>query len=67
MAVVMARPRGGRYVCPRPSEAAGRGLAVVRCGRVWEVRDACGVVSWASTLDAAIAEAARHERGGSAR
>jgi hypothetical protein len=39
-----------------------RGLIVVRYGPVWEIRDEYGVVSWADTLDAALAEAARHER-----
>lgn len=48
-----------RYVCPALGAPA---LAVVRSGPVWEVRDAAGVVSWAMTRDAALAEAARHAR-----
>ena len=54
-----ARPHVSRH--PEAPDAV-RGLVVVRYGPVWEVRDAYGVVSWADTLDAALAEATRHER-----
>ena len=58
MATVTERPRARRYGCPRrPQAGAARGLTVVRFGPVWEVRDAYGVVSWADSLDGALAEA----------
>ena len=63
MATATEQPRVRRHVCPRRVEVhAAKCLAVVRYGPVWEVRDAYGVVSWADTLDAALAEATRHER-----
>jgi hypothetical protein len=63
MATSTERRRARRHVSRHEAEPATAGrLAIVRCGRVWEVRDAYGVVSWADTLDAALAEAARHER-----
>lgn len=63
MATTTQRPRVRPYACTyRAGADAVRSLVVVRYGAVWEVRDADGVISWAETLDAALAEAARHER-----
>jgi hypothetical protein len=76
MAAVRVRGRADASICPSQAAVAARRhhvdreqgrvtplpghLTVVRCGAVWEVRDDGGVVSWASTFDAAVAEAARH-------
>jgi hypothetical protein len=58
-------PRAGAHRCPA-SKATSTGvkhaLTVVRSGDVWEVRDADGVVSWATSREEALAEAVRHRR-----
>jgi hypothetical protein len=58
-------PRVGAYRCralKATSTDAKRALTVVRTGNVWEVRDADGVLSWATSREEALAEAARHQR-----